>query len=323
MWTCNDINLLTFSYYLRFILAFNMTIVPFIYIFINIIILIKREQKGLKFNKYFLKNKLKPTFYILIIIYLSLILHNTLNNKENVCYINANTNTFIEYKNSYNKLATMNITTELKTKYLNNVLTKEENINLDNIEKENNKPVVQQISNPIVIGNETDMNKQNQVYVVNGVFYYPYYVYGNNSTYSGMNCASDLVAAGYNNPYGYNNYFYNRLNNMIEEASRNGYKITMSTQGCRSYSTQVYYYNTMTPGRAASPGYSLHGFGIASDLEFYQSDGSICSGYRTDTSCPSMGWAHQNAARFGLTFPLLNASYREDWHIEPINKNRY
>ena len=38
---------------------------------------------------------------------------------------------------------------------------------------------------------------------------------------------------------------------------------------------------------------------------------------------PSMGWAHKNAYKFGLTFPLLNASYKEDWHIEPINKSTY
>ena len=109
----------------------------------------------------------------------------------------------------------------------------------------------------------------------------------------------------------------------IEEANRNGYKITMSGEGCRTYNTQVYYYNTMERGRAITPGYSLHGFGIASDLEFYNLDGSICSGYRTDNSCPSMGWAHANAYKYGLTFPLLNASYREDWHIEPISKIKY
>ena len=97
----------------------------------------------------------------------------------------------------------------------------------------------------------------------------------------------------------------------------------MSTQGCRTYQTQVNYYSTMTPGRAAPPGWSLHGLGIASDLEFYNSNDSPCPSGRTDKSCPSMGWAHQNASRFGLTFPLLNASYREDWHIEPINKQKY
>ena len=62
---------------------------------------------------------------------------------------------------------------------------------------------------------------------------------------------------------------------------------------------------------------------IASDLEFYHSDGSVCGYGRNDYNCPSMGWAHNNASNFGLTFPLLNASYREDWHIEPINKSGY
>ena len=109
----------------------------------------------------------------------------------------------------------------------------------------------------------------------------------------------------------------------IEEAWKQGYKITYSTQGCRTYDTQVYYYNTLVRGRAAYPGYSLHGFGIASDLEFYKNDGSVCPYGRNATNCPSMGWAHQNASKFGLIFPLLNASYREDWHIEPINKIKY
>ena len=138
-----------------------------------------------------------------------------------------------------------------------------------------------------------------------------------------MYCPNNPENEGFNNPYGYNNYFYTRLTRFVEEASKNGYKITINDQGCRSYSTQSYYYNTMTPGRAAKPGISFHGFGIASDLEFYYSNGSVCSGYRTDSSCPSMGWAHEHASEFGLTFPLLNASYREDWHIEPINKQRY
>ena len=170
---------------------------------------------------------------------------------------------------------------------------------------------------------ETDYNKQNSVYIIDGVFYYPRYNSNNWYSFSGTNCPSNPSLNGYNNPYGYNNYFYTRLIAFIEEANKNGYKITINSQGCRTYSTQQYYYRTMTKGRAAYPGYSLHGWGIASDLEFYQSDGSICGWGRNATTCPSMGWAHNNAYNFGLTFPLINASYKEDWHIEPINKNTY
>lgn len=52
--------------------------------------------------------------------------------------------------------------------------------------------------------------------------------------------------------------------------------------------------------RAAPPGKSNHNFGLAFDL-VYTRDGS--------------SWAHQNAARFGLRFPMGD----EPWHIEPIS----
>ncbi len=49
----------------------------------------------------------------------------------------------------------------------------------------------------------------------------------------------------------------------------------------------------------APPGRSNHNHGLAIDLD-YNGDGEA--------------WAHQNAARFGLTFPMDH----EPWHIEPI-----
>ena len=172
MWTCNNINLLTFAYYLRFILAFNMIIIPFIYLFVNFIILIKRQEKGLTFNKYYLKKTLKPSFYIIVIILLSLILHNTLNTKNNVCYIYANTDTYQEYKKNYIKLEKMNISSELKTKYLNNILIHEENnidLNSTNNEiKEENEVVVQNLNYELKIGHETDTTKRNNVYIIDG-----------------------------------------------------------------------------------------------------------------------------------------------------------
>ena len=50
----------------------------------------------------------------------------------------------------------------------------------------------------------------------------------------------------------------------------------------------------------APPGKSNHGRGIAVDL-----------GFETDDA---MDWAHANAARFGLEFPME----WEPWHIEPV-----
>jgi hypothetical protein len=49
----------------------------------------------------------------------------------------------------------------------------------------------------------------------------------------------------------------------------------------------------------APPGRSNHNHGLAIDLD-YNGDGKQ--------------WAHENAARFGLTFPMGH----EPWHIEPI-----
>lgn len=324
MFTCNNYNLLSFTFYLKYILAFNMTIIPFLYFYINLVNIIKSKKR---LNKWFIKRRIKSIFYILVIFLLSLITHNMLNN--NVCYVYATPNIYHEYKNSFNFLENKQIDNNIKNEYLNNILINKNNNSLEKlIYKEKVKEVAtnnesNDNDNYNYYLHETDLNKQNMVYVENGVFYYPSYIYGNNSTYSGMYCPNNPQDNGYNNPYGYNNYFYTRLTKLIDDASKNGFKITLSTQGCRHYNTQVYYYNTMESGRAASPGFSLHGFGIASDLEFYNMDGSVCSGYRTDYTCPSMGWAHANAINYGLSFPLLNASYKEDWHIEPLNKMKY
>ena len=54
------------------------------------------------------------------------------------------------------------------------------------------------------------------------------------------------------------------------------------------------------PRWVARPGSSNHNHGVAADLRFV-GDGA-------------KEWAHQNAARFGLVFPMGH----EPWHIEPI-----
>lgn len=59
------------------------------------------------------------------------------------------------------------------------------------------------------------------------------------------------------------------------------------------------------PNLAAPPGKSNHEFGLAADLE-----------YSDDAA---RRWAHENAARFGLHFPM---DY-EPWHIELIGINRH
>ena len=171
--------------------------------------------------------------------------------------------------------------------------------------------------------NLTDMNKQNGVYIQNGVFYRPKFREGDPSTYSGKGCPSNPKSEGYNNEYGYNNYFYTMLINLVEGAKRAGYNLGISEQGCRSYKTQEDYYRDMESGRAAVPGKSKHGWGIASDVKFYKDATNKCKGTKTRENCPGMAWVHDHAKDYGLCFPLLNADYKEDWHVEPINVENY
>lgn len=334
MFNCNNLTLLTFTYYLKLTLGILMTIFPFILCEKIYIQTIKYKKKNNRIDKYIIKKDIKNFIFILMIFILSLTLHNTLNTNDNKCYMYANKEILNKYKDTYKALKDENINDEIKNKYLDNVLIvsynnfnnkKDNKLTLDSLINTNNDyndtTKLNNIEDNFL--NETDLNQLNKVYVKDGVFYYPKYISGVYNSYSGTSCPSNPLNEGYNNEYGYNNYFYTRLTKFIEEANKNGYKITYSSQGCRSYNTQVHYYNTMTRGRAAYPGYSRHGYGIASDLEFYYSNGSACGYGRTESSCPSMGWAHQNAHLFGLTFPLLNASYKEDWHIEPINISTY
>ncbi len=340
MFTCNSLILLNFTYYLKLLLGFCMTIIPFITLEILVIKIIRCKIKDIKIDKNFIKKFIKKegklVFKVFILFIAAFSLNNILNNKDNKCYMYAKKEIISEYKTSYNALKETNLSNSVKEKYLENVLviaySNYNNVNKNNSveskEKDNTEnSKVQKIKNEIKVEDnimkETDTTKYNSVYVQNGTFYYPKYNANNKSTYTGMYCPTNPLKEGYNNPYGYNNYFYIRLTNMVEDAKKNGYKITISTQGCRSYQTQVNYYYSMEKGRAISPGHSMHGLGIASDLEFYNQNGSVCPYGRTDTSCPSMGWAHKNAYKYGLTFNLLYASYREDWHVEPINSKTY
>ena len=60
------------------------------------------------------------------------------------------------------------------------------------------------------------------------------------------------------------------------------------------------YGEALAPHYVARPGTSNHNRGVAADLRF------IGPGARE--------WAHENAARFGLSFPMS----WEPWHIEPV-----
>lgn len=78
--------------------------------------------------------------------------------------------------------------------------------------------------------------------------------------------------------------------------------------GWRSVAKQAELYADWLAGkpgqaRAAPPGKSNHNFGLAMDLVYLPG---------------GKEWAHQNAARFGLFFPMDD----EDWHIEPLAINQ-
>lgn len=174
--------------------------------------------------------------------------------------------------------------------------------------------------------NLTDLKKQNGVYIKDGAFYVPKFKKNDPSTFSGKECPKNPLNEGYNNKYGFNNYFWTMLSNLIKGAEEAGYKLRFYTDGCRSYDTQYYYYHKKyknEPGRAAVPGNSRHGWGIAADLIFYKNLSKKCGTNRTYSNCPGMKWVHDHAGDYGLKFPLLKASYREDWHIEPANLVRF
>jgi hypothetical protein len=58
----------------------------------------------------------------------------------------------------------------------------------------------------------------------------------------------------------------------------------------------------------AAPGHSMHNQGLAADLYGF----GLKGGPQVDQA--TKDWVHQNAAKFGLTFPM---SY-EPWHIQPM-----
>lgn len=146
-----------------------------------------------------------------------------------------------------------------------------------------------------------------KVDVIDGVFYKP------SSRTSG---SAGTKGSG---PYGYNIYFYNRLQALIDDAAKLGYTVKYSTSvdgAWRSYERQDYFYqcyinqNCNNGNLAAKPGNSNHGWGIASDLSF--------------GSTNAMYWAHDHAAEYGLRFSeCKNVRDRnncvENWHIQALD----
>lgn len=124
--------------------------------------------------------------------------------------------------------------------------------------------------------------------VVDGVFNIP----------SGVN--SGLDGSKGSAPGGLNIYFWNRLSALFDAAAAAGYDHIGMTDTWRPYSVQVTC-KIEKPDLCATPGKSLHGWGIAADLNYYKVDAA-------------QKWIHDHAIEYGLEFPM---SY-EPWHIQPI-----
>lgn len=80
------------------------------------------------------------------------------------------------------------------------------------------------------------------------------------------------------------------------------------TSGFRTSDEQADLY-ARKPGLAAPPGHSNHEKGLAGDLNYYGNN-------------EARDWAHANADKYGLRFPMLgaNGGKNEPWHVEPADK---
>jgi hypothetical protein len=147
-----------------------------------------------------------------------------------------------------------------------------------------------QITQSIASGNDGSVAYANGVFTVpaNGVSGYP-----------------DSKGSG---KYKLNIYFWQMLNKFLTAANDAGYNIGV-TDGWRSYEAQVTCKKDK-PTLCTTPGKSKHGWGIAADLNYYESKAA------TD-------WAHTHATEYGLEFNVcanyFGGSCSEPWHIQPIN----
>ena len=175
----------------------------------------------------------------------------------------------------------------------------------EEVEKNNNINSGSPNYNEVMNSNYLENGRDGKVVVENGIFYKPA---------SGQSGASGTAGSG---PYGYNIYFYARLQKFMQAAAQQGYSISPSSSqygAWRPLSLQNYYWNCYQTkscnngNLAAVPGTSNHGWGIASDLSFNNYNAIL--------------WAHDNARSFGLAFPLcqnVRGRCSENWHIEPSN----
>ena len=112
-----------------------------------------------------------------------------------------------------------------------------------------------------------------RVYYEDGFYYKPS---SNDSGSAGTKGSAD---------YGYNKYFYESLKSFIAAANKAGHNIVVSTGfgAWRSFEDQQWAYDCWDcqccneGNEAADPGYSNHGWGIASDLDYSNTTKYRCS----------------------------------------------
>lgn len=312
---CSDLDFLRVIYFVKGSLIIVRALVPIILIIMATIdiykVVIKTSEKPTKT----ILNRFIAAFFVFFVpTFLNVVLNSLgqSNIGESVCWINANESNIKLLKKQREielealKAAEKKRNEELKAQREAYKRAYEEyKKRAEEVEKNNNINSESPNYNEVMNSNYLENGRDGKVVVENGIFYKPA---------SGQSGASGTAGSG---PYGYNIYFYARLQKFMQAAAQQGYSISPSSSqygAWRPLSLQNYYWNCYQTkscnngNLAAVPGTSNHGWGIASDLSFNNYNAIL--------------WAHDNARSFGLAFPLcqnVRGSCSENWHIEPLN----
>lgn len=312
---CSDLDFLRVIYFVKGSLIIVRAFVPIILIVMATIdiykVVIKTNEKPTKT----ILNRFIAAFFVFFVPTFINVVLNSLGQSdigESVCWINANESNIKlltkqrEIELDALKAAEKKRNEELKVQRETYKRAYEENKKrAEEVERNNNINSGSPNYNEVMNSNYLENGRDGKVVVENGIFYKPA---------SGQSGASGTAGSG---PYGYNIYFYARLQKFMQAATQQGYSISPSSSqygAWRPLSLQNYYWNCYQTkscnngNLAAVPGTSNHGWGIASDLSFNNYNAIL--------------WAHDNARSFGLAFPLcqnVRGSCSENWHIEPSN----
>lgn len=312
---CSDLDFLRVIYFVKGSLIIVRALVPIILIIMATIdiykVVIKTSEKPTKT----ILNRFIAAFFVFFVpTFLNVVLNSLgqSNIGESVCWINANESNIKLLKKQREielealKAAEKKRNEELKAQREAYKRAYEEyKKRVEEVERNNNINSESPNYNEVMNSNYLENGRDGKVVVENGIFYKPA---------SGQSGASGTAGSG---PYGYNIYFYARLQKFMQAAAQQGYSISPSSSqygAWRPLSLQNYYWNCYQTkscnngNLAAVPGTSNHGWGIASDLSFNNYNAIL--------------WAHDNARSFGLAFPLcqnVRGSCSENWHIEPLN----